>query len=124
MTEWAETLPESCPPADALQPNEIMVFRVVGTIPPTEKDFYSNRKLFPEKDFGIDECTARAISVFNKKSFCVRAQKMPIFKDKKTNVVKLVLKKESGLIKKTFGRHHFSFWAYTSFNPIGESQAV
>jgi len=36
---WAEDLPDGSPPSDALPPQNEEFFRLVSTIPPSERDF-------------------------------------------------------------------------------------
>lgn len=64
--DWFEILPEYCPPSDA---NRCVgtYYRIAQGDPATSADFFSQRKLQPDKVFtgkGIDECIARAISLF------------------------------------------------------------
>lgn len=67
--EWFEALPEQCPPTDAAQCNGYY-YRIANGNPATTEDFFSQRKLQPDKVFkglGIDECIARAISFIFRK---------------------------------------------------------
>jgi len=45
--EWFEDLPENCPPNNAYSPNHDRFFRLAKQYPPTERDFFSHRKLYP-----------------------------------------------------------------------------
>lgn len=67
--EWFETLPEQCPPTDAEQ-CEGYYYRIANGNPATTEDFFSQRKMQPDKVFkglGIDECVTRAVSLFFRK---------------------------------------------------------
>lgn len=67
QNKWFETLPPECPPADS-QECSGRYYRVAQGDPATSEDFFSQRKLSPEKVFlgvGIDECIVRAVSVFS-----------------------------------------------------------
>ena len=115
--EWAETLPNDCPPEDALLPQNDNYYRLVKEIPPTDSDFWSHRKLYPSKPFNINECITRACSLINNLKRCNNLTKLPPHKDKK--VVQIILPPESGLVKKTGARSsHFSWWRAKDFDVI------
>lgn len=64
---WFEQLPPQCPPSDAMPCNGIY-YRIAKGNPVDDSDFFSQRKLMPDKVFtglGIDECIIRSISVFS-----------------------------------------------------------
>jgi len=109
---WCEELPPSCPPKDSL-PCDGKYYRMVKCNDIT--DFQSQRKLHPDKDFGvnIDECTARAVSVFRDIDDVKRLLKMPKFK--KSKISELTLFPKDGLIKKTFSVSHYSWWISKEF---------
>ena len=67
---WFEDLPENCPPKDAVEPSDFLCFRLVSKCPPTKEDYFSLRKIYPDKTFNANECRARSLSVFNEKSEC------------------------------------------------------
>ena len=86
---WYEQLPEQCPPMDA-QPCGGTYYRIANGNPVTEGDFYSQRKLHPNKVFtglGVDECIARSISLFAD-------------------------------VKKTFSDSHYSWWRTVKYNVL------
>jgi hypothetical protein len=115
--EWVEPLPDDCPPAEAERPDNREFFRLVGTIPPADHDFDSNRKLRPRHWLGPDECSNRACSLWNTYQQCDNKRKLPTLKTKK--VVKLTLPPESGVILRTHhssGGHH-SWWRAKGFDP-------
>ena len=91
--DWAETLPSQCPPAEAKQPDNTAYYRYVATIPLCEADFLSQRKLLPLKQFRVDECTARAVSVFNNPEKIKSLSKLPNLRGKK--LVEIVLPPEN-----------------------------
>ena len=113
--EWAEKLPAQCPPAEATQPNNTAYYRYVATIPLCESDFHSHRKLMPLKQFKIDECTARAVSVFSSSEKLKSLSKLPNLKGKK--LVEIILPPESGKIIKSCQEHHYSWWRVKNFIP-------
>ena len=63
QNHWAESLPDGCPPENAFAPQNDMFYRLVDTVPPEDKDFWSHRKLFPNRKFNISECLACSCSM-------------------------------------------------------------
>ena len=117
VTEWAEELPPNCPPVDAVQPDNTHFYRLVESIPPRDKDFWSQRKLYPLKSFNTTECIARSCSLLSTIESSLELIKLPTQQNKK--IVKVILPPPSGRIKKT-GRDvaHFSWWRVKNFDPI------
>ncbi len=69
----------------------------------------------PDKLFlGVDECVARAISLFSERSEAEKRLKLPKFKS--ANIVLVGLEPKDGVIRKTFGPAHFSWWRTVEFN--------
>ena len=113
---WFEQLPPQCPPSDAMPCNGIY-YRIAKGNPVDDSDFFSQRKLMPDKVFtglGIDECIIRSISVFFDIEDAVKRLKLPKFRH--ANVTKVHLTPKDGVIKKTFSSSHFSWWRSTAFN--------
>lgn len=76
---WFESLPESCPPADSEKCQGIY-YRVAIGNPAQSEDFFSQKKLAPDKTFtgeGIDECIVRAVSVFSELTDAKRLLHIP-----------------------------------------------
>ena len=114
---WAEPLPENCPPNEAKEPDGDTYFRHASDCPTREEDFYSNRKLYPERKFRVSECVARALSVYDNDAVCVKMRNFPTLKDK--FVIRITLPKESGVIQRTGNNaSHYSWWKLAAFNPI------
>lgn len=62
---YLEPLPAGCPPNDSLYiDEELQVYRFLEATTPTHHDFTSHWVRFPQRKYR-DECTARAISVFD-----------------------------------------------------------
>lgn len=115
-TDWFELLPEQCPPTDAKH-CEGHYYRIANGNPATYEDFFSQRKLQPDKVFKgleIDECITRAVSLFSDKGEAERRLKLPKFK--KASIALVELEPKDGKIKKTFGIAHYSWWRTTDFN--------
>lgn len=76
-----ETLPEQCHPTDAKQ-CEGYYYRIANGNPATTEDFFSQRKMQPDKVFkglGIDECVTRAVSLFSEREEAEKRLKLPKF---------------------------------------------
>lgn len=114
--QWFEVLPEQCPPEDATACNGCY-YRIANGDPAKSEDFFSQKKLQPDKIFkgeGIDECVARAISLFSNREEAEKRLKLPKFKNAKIALVTLELK--DGVLKKTFGVAHYSWWRTVNFD--------
>lgn len=111
---WFEELPEQCPPSDSKECNGIY-YRIANGNPAESADFFSQRKMNPEKIFkGIEECIARAISVFSDIKDAKAIMKLPKFKN--ATIAEIKLSPQDGLMKKTFKNSHHSWWRATEFN--------
>ena len=102
-----EELPSRCPPEDAIQ-KEMVVYRAVTSFPPSEADFYSQRRMFPKKPFNIDDCLAHACSVFDNE-FDIKKKKK-LLSHNGIRIVKFKIELEDGKVKKTFSKGHHSWW--------------
>jgi hypothetical protein len=112
---WYEQLPPQCPPSDAI-PCGGAFYRIAKGNPASDDDFFSQRKLHPNKIFtglGVDECIARSISLFSEVNDATRRLKLPKFRS--ANVVEVVLLPKDGVMKKTFSDSHYSWWRSTDF---------
>ena len=115
-TKWFEELPEQCPPEDAIECRGIY-YRIANGTPATSEDFFSQRKLQPDKIFkgeGIDDCILKSISLFSDRNEIAKRMKKPKFKKAVKNEVKL--KTKDGMMKKTFGFAHYSWWRTNDFD--------
>ena len=113
--EWAEDLPSQCPPAEATPPENATYYRYVASIPLSEDDFHSQRKLLPLKPFGVDECIAHAVSVFSNPEKIKSLSKLPNLRGKK--LVEIVLPPDSGVVIRSGKEHHYSWWRVKGFIP-------
>ena len=119
--DFFEKLPQNCPPAKAKMPNNEICYRLVKGFPPSIEDFYSQRKLYPNRNFNVNECIARAVSLQRTSWACEQIKKFPIHKNK--IVVKITLDESSGMILKT-SRSHYSWWMSLGFNAVEKSELV
>lgn len=117
--QWAEDLPEDCPPQDAVAPDGEVFYRAVQTIPPTERDFFSTKKLGVLRSGYVDECNESALSIFSTLDGFQKLKKHSRFRN--YLIVSLPLGKECGLIKATPSnshQSHHSWWLKAGFDPI------
>jgi hypothetical protein len=109
---WFEPLPEQCPPADAISPNG-KFYRLAETAVPKCADFWSHRRLWPTRKFNTPECLAMSVSLFADHSTIVALKMMKLHAHK--SIVALNLNPDAGVVKKTFGPHHHSWWRKADF---------
>ena len=111
---WYEELPLNCPPEAAYAP-KATYFRL-GSIPPDDSDFWSHRRRFPHKKFHVDECIARALSIFDDQNAAERLkQLLPAMRLKP--IFQIDFTEKDGLIQQTGNDlHHFSWWRSIEFN--------
>ena len=114
-TKWFEVLPEQCPPEDAKECNGIY-YRIANGNPATSADFFSQKRLQPDKIFtgeGIDDCIVKSISLFSDRKEIEKRLKLPKFR--KGVIAEVKLEPKDGMIKKTFGNAHYSWWRTNEF---------
>ena len=114
-TKWFEELPEQCPPEDAKECNGIY-YRIANGNPATSADFFSQKRLQPDKIFtgeGIDDCIVKSISLFSDRKEIEKRLKLPKFR--KGVIAEVKLEPKDGMIKKTFGYAHYSWWRTNEF---------
>ena len=112
--DWAEDLPENCPPEEASHPENIVFYRLMSN-PIAESDFYSHRKLFPIKFFRVTECVARSLSIWADKKEAEKLLALPTLKNKKT--YEILLTPDDGQVLQTGkNQNHFSWWRTKNFD--------
>lgn len=118
--QWCEELPESCPPKCAFAPSgDKIYYRIIGGPIPCEKDFFSERKLHPDRPYPVSECQARSISIFPNKETCVLISKYPKFKNRPLYIAELILNENDGVIANTPSvkfSNHISWWKSVDFD--------
>jgi hypothetical protein len=121
QTQWAEPLPDSCPPVEAKSPNGEQYFRLVSTFPPAQDDFLSQTALNPIKKYFVGECRARSTSLFASYEECFSITKLPTHSEKNEIVVSIMLPTHCGVIMPTptlVHPSHVSWWRSYGFDPI------
>jgi hypothetical protein len=114
---FREELPDNCPPEDAFEPENLIVYRMVETIPPTERDFYSHAIIYPDRKYKykVSDCELRSVSVFAKINECKLPIKIPANRGRK--IVRLILNVSSGKVRQGT-TSHYSWWIYADFSPF------
>ena len=113
IMEYLEPLPKNCPPKDAKDiSDDITVYRLVKTAPPTADDFRSARAISPNRPIR-NECIARGLSVWQDKDKCNQVGLLPNFKDR--IICSVLLKTGAGKIKAAGLRGHYTWWPFRSY---------
>ena len=126
MTIYREPLPEDCPPEDAEEiSNPRLVFRLVRSEPPLERDFQSQRALNPARPYrNVTECQARGLSVFSDRRDAEQRLKRRNLRG--MLICQVALTSGAGYIQQT-GEHsptHYTWWPLANFDILGNCQAV
>lgn len=116
--EWAEPLPEECPPQEARDPEDEVFYRLVDEpTRPKQSDFFSPRKLKPQRNFkDASLCETLGLSVFSTIDACRKVGKLAGLRDKQ--VAEVTLPPECGVVLQTRGPKHYSWWLKAAFNPV------
>lgn len=67
-----------------------------------------------KKGEGIDECIIKSISLFSDRKEIEKRMKLPKFR--KAVIAEVSLKPKDGVLKKTFGVAHYSWWRTNDFD--------
>jgi hypothetical protein len=115
MNNWSEQLPDRCPPEEAYNPNGQVFYRLCQSNPASSQDFLSNRFLCPTCNFpNVSECIALSLSVFIDMEKCLNIRRLPRHKNSK--VMYFQIKDGDGLVLKTSGPGHYSWWRTHNFD--------
>jgi hypothetical protein len=111
LIDWPDYFPIQCPPLTAV-PTEKSVYRLVRNEPPIEDDFLSNKQEAMSGVWPGKECEACGLSVLNsydKADKTIRTYKK---KFKLHKIAKGTIAQSTGVVAKTFGSGHFTWWLY------------
>jgi len=113
----------NCPPKEAIEPNNLIVYRLVFNRKVKYSDMLSHTEMNPNKDWGDRQCEFSALSVSKDAKSLDGLKKIPKFKNKVTFVAKLKLSKNSGRI---FNNHdsHINWWPFKDFNRLSAIEEV
>ena len=113
--EWANTLPENCPPENILEPENEEFYRLLSNEDViTEKDWMSQKELHPDTTYADENfINAHGLSIL--KEVDKKILKLPRYR-KFNGVVKIILNPTDGVVKKTYGPNHYTWWRTTLFD--------
>ncbi|WP_306553758.1 hypothetical protein [Acidovorax sp.] len=113
MATWPNYFPPQCPPATARQ-DDVLVYRLVNSAPPTLDDFKPTKIEQPERTFAEDEiCAACGVSVFrNVKDIVKKQSRYKALRSKK--IAFGSISHNDGLVLETFTPSHMTWWLQTS----------
>jgi hypothetical protein len=123
--EWAEPLPDDCPPEYAWEPENEVYYRLVDDpANPRAGDFVSNWELQPHRRTKFSsECIARGLSIHDDIAKCREMKKWPLLKDKQAAAV--TLPPECGVVAQTGkDRSHYTWWLKAAFDPVSICEPV
>lgn len=111
MYVWPDHFPSSCPPshANAVQGT---IYRFINGSTPADRDFLSHYEREPAKDWGVEACKARGLSVLRTWSDCGLMRKaVPALRKKKVAIAEVAT--PVGLIATTSSNScagHCTWW--------------
>lgn len=113
--EWTATFPENCPPEDILVPEDEEFYRLLSNKDViTENDWKSYKELYPDSSYnGEDLINVYGLSIL--KDVDSSILKQPKYKRFK-GLAKIVLNPTDGVVKKTYGPNHYTWWRTTLFD--------
>ena len=114
--EWADSLPENCPPQDVLVPEEEQFYRLLlNEDIIVDEDWKSYAELYPGKKYSGDQLIlASGLSIFNTSDLS-NLKKLPSMRRFK-GVARIKLYPTDGVLKKTGRANHYTWWGTTAFN--------
>jgi hypothetical protein len=113
MVTWYEDFPAECPPTEARE-DDVLVYRLVSSVPPTASDFLPAKAEHPERNFKPDEvCAACGVSVFRSVQDIIKKQSLyKALRSKKVAIGQITC--ADGLVLETFKPSHMTWWLRTS----------
>lgn len=117
--EWADSLKENCPPIDILVPEDEEVYRFLCHEDyVTEEDWQPYSKLYPEKKFPKElEILCTGLSVFDADvDTILKRFRSPYMKKKFHGIAKLRLFPKDGVLVKSHGLNHYTWWRTKNFD--------
>ncbi len=113
--QWADDLPEGAPPETVLVPDNDVFYRITKENRLTNEDLISYLQQWPHKYEGESKIFASGVSVFDDLNAAKRKMKLPALRDHK-GIAKLTLYPVDGVVKKSFGKYHYTWWRTQSFD--------
>lgn len=114
MATWPSHFPLQCPPSNARQ-DEVEVFRLVESDPPSASDFLSNIDEQPQRKFPPNLlCNACGVSVYQKYAdVAATRRKYPAALGHKKVAIGTISRTD-GVVLETFTPSHMTWWVQTS----------
>ena len=112
---------ETCPPAHAIEPQNLSGYRLVTSVPPTENDFASHQMLGKTRPHDVDECKWSSCSLFLEESKLLKATGLPKFKGKWAGIVQVNLAQGSGRVVRNLTNGHIDWWRYAGHDAVAAS---
>lgn len=120
-TGWAETLPDKCPPQNALDPTGQTLYRFLETDVIQAIDFHSHRKR--GKHTGKHpECFARAISLYGNLTLTRKIHYLATKKNKK--LARIAPTQGHGAVSPPDEKSHISWWPCGAIDPVSMATLV
>lgn len=104
---WHESLPINCPPKGAKQSKKERFFR--ATTKSNEAQITTN-EFCPSKKRSGDDCIDKGVSIFTDIEPCKYIASMPFYQKNGSYIAEIILNEDSGMILKTLGLFHFTWW--------------
>lgn len=116
--EWANNLPENCPPENILVPeNEVFYRLLFNKNEIVGDDWKPYIDLYPDKKYiGNTLVMANGLSISKIDNYN-ELTKLPALKKRYKGLAKITLNPEDGVLKKTgYDDKHYTWWRTTSFD--------
>lgn len=121
---YMEPLPPQCPPADAVDCEHNVAFRIVFSNPPTADDFKSRAANGDPTPPGVTDCRNASCS-FSVDVAKLRNQAgLPKFRAKNPKIASVSIAIGSGRSHTNIKTKHIDFWMYDTFDPVSATVQV
>ncbi len=111
----------TCPPAHAIEPQNLTAFRLVTSVPPIDGDFDSYQVRGKTRPQDVDECRWHSCSLFKDKSQLLNATGLPKIRGKWAGIVKVTLVAGSGRVVSNARTGHIDWWRYAGYDVASAS---
>lgn len=115
---FAEKLPDACPPPEASETKFNPAYRIVRANPPNQGCFASNTKLGQHQPAGVDPCRFASCSLFTDIQKAKNIARLPKFRNSEPKIAKLLLPATAGVSILNKETKHIDLWFYEGFDPL------
>lgn len=116
-TSFAETLPNECPPIDAIDQALKPAFRIVDGSTVNGEHFKSHAAKGMSPPTNLDACRWASCSLFLEKEAAIAMTKLPRKRMAAPHIAELSISAGSGCSKVNSSTKHVDFWMYAGFDP-------